>query len=73
MLDAIARAIPADAAVFALMADAKDEAAARFYRSMRTCKSFSQPHFDDVDCKQIGVTTFDRFNPIVCKVRSAFL
>jgi ribosomal protein S18 acetylase RimI-like enzyme len=30
--DAIARAIRADAAVFALVVDAKDEAAARFYR-----------------------------------------
>jgi hypothetical protein len=30
--DAIARAIPSDAAVFALMVDAKDDAAARFYR-----------------------------------------
>jgi ribosomal protein S18 acetylase RimI-like enzyme len=32
LFDAIARAIRADAAVFALVADAKDEAAARFYR-----------------------------------------
>jgi ribosomal protein S18 acetylase RimI-like enzyme len=32
LFDAIARAIRADAAVFALVVDAKDEAAARFYR-----------------------------------------
>jgi ribosomal protein S18 acetylase RimI-like enzyme len=32
LFDAIARAIPTDAAVFALVVDAKDEAAARFYR-----------------------------------------
>jgi GNAT superfamily N-acetyltransferase len=32
LFDAIARAIRADAAVFALLVDAKDEAAARFYR-----------------------------------------
>jgi GNAT superfamily N-acetyltransferase len=32
LYDAIARAIRADAAVFALIVDAKDEAAARFYR-----------------------------------------
>ena len=32
LFDAIARAIRADAAVFALIVDAKDEAAARFYR-----------------------------------------
>jgi hypothetical protein len=31
-LEAIARAIRADAAVFAFLVDAKDEAAARFYR-----------------------------------------
>jgi ribosomal protein S18 acetylase RimI-like enzyme len=32
LFDAVARAIRADAAVFALVVDAKDEAAARFYR-----------------------------------------
>jgi ribosomal protein S18 acetylase RimI-like enzyme len=32
LFDSIARAISADAAVFALLVDAKDEAAARFYR-----------------------------------------
>lgn len=32
LFDAIARAVRADAAVFALLVDAKDEAAARFYR-----------------------------------------
>jgi hypothetical protein len=32
LFDAIARAIPTDAAVFALIVDARDEAAARFYR-----------------------------------------
>jgi ribosomal protein S18 acetylase RimI-like enzyme len=32
LFDAVARAIRADAAVFALVVDAKDETAARFYR-----------------------------------------
>ena len=35
LFDAIARAIHADAAVFALLVDAKDEAAARFYRHIK--------------------------------------
>jgi hypothetical protein len=32
LFDAIARAIPTDATVFALIVDAREEAAARFYR-----------------------------------------
>jgi hypothetical protein len=32
LFDAIARAIPTDAAVFTLFVDARDKAAARFYR-----------------------------------------
>jgi hypothetical protein len=32
-----------------------------------------QPHFYDLNCKQIGVATFHRFNPIVRKVWPAFL
>ena len=34
---------------------------------------FSQPHFYDLDCKQIGVAMLHRFNPIVRKVCPAFL
>lgn len=32
-----------------------------------------QPHFYDIDCKQIGVTTLDRFDVIIGKVCPAFL
>jgi hypothetical protein len=37
----------------------------RTWASIRAFNSMFQPHFYDLDCKQIGVATFHRFNPIV--------
>ena len=36
-------------------------------------KSFSQPHFYDIDCKQICIATFQCFNVVVGKVSPTFL